>query len=129
MPTRPANLRLCCLQVAKHRESTSALVSSAQRYGPYTFASLLRAAERGVVDPGDGGLAPRLAEWHIAREVSGLFEQEQMPARGYQGEDVDSPNRDGLARNVMFSVLTVLMIVVGAGCAIWLGVIRVTFMF
>jgi hypothetical protein len=52
-----------------------------------------------------------------------------MPARGYQGEDVDSPNRDGLARNVMFSVLTVLMIVVGAGCAIWLGVIRVTFMF
>jgi hypothetical protein len=74
------------------------------------LASLLRAAERGVVDPGAGVWRLGWAEWHIAREVSGLFEQEQMPAPGYQGEDVDSPNREGLARNVIFSVLTVLII-------------------
>jgi len=81
-----------------------------KRYGPYTLASLLRAAERGVVDPGAGVWRLGWAEWHIAREVSGLFEQEQMPAPGYQGEDVDSPNREGLARDVILSVLTVLLI-------------------
>jgi hypothetical protein len=111
-------------------------------------------------EPGSG------VSWRIARDVPGLFEQEQVPAPDHQEEDVDAPaeeddreaedDRDEPdergedtaekvvsdssaaseplvgrnARIVILSVLTVLVIVVGAGwTAIWLGFIRVIFMF
>jgi GYF domain 2 len=80
---------------ATQDDKTWFVLLKGKRYGPYTFASLLRAVERGVVDPGAGVWCLGWAEWRIAREVPGLFEQEQMPAAGDQGEDVDSPEEEG----------------------------------
>jgi hypothetical protein len=65
-----------------------------RRYGPYTFASLVRAAERGVVDPGAGVWCLGWAEWRIARNVPGLFEQEHVPAPDDEEQDVDSSEED-----------------------------------
>ena len=44
-----------------------------KRYGPYTFAALAHAAEKGVVDPEAGVWCLGWAEWRIARNVPGLF--------------------------------------------------------
>jgi hypothetical protein len=163
---------------ATQDDKTWFVLLKGKRYGPYTFASVLRAVERGVVDPGAWVWCLGWAEWRIAREVPGLFEQELVPGPDHQEEDVDSPDeeddrdedddrdelgesgedddRDELgesgedtsekaapdasatseplvgrnARIVILSVLTVLVIVVGAGwTAVSLGIIRVKFMF
>ncbi len=47
-----------------------------KRYGPYTFAALAHAAEKGVVDPEAGVWCLGWAEWRIARNVPGLFKPE-----------------------------------------------------
>jgi hypothetical protein len=151
---------------ATQDDKTWFVLLKGKRYGPYTFASVLRAVERGVVDPEAGVWCLGWAEWRIAREVPGLFEQELVPGPDHQEEDVASPDeeddrdedddRDELgesgedtsekaapdasatseplvgrnARIVILSVLTVLVIVVGAGwTAVSLGIIRVKFMF
>jgi hypothetical protein len=156
----------CGCMSATQDDKTWFVLLKGKRYGPYTFASVLRAVERGVVDPGAWVWCLGWAEWRIAREVPGLFEQELVPAPDHQEEDVDSPDekderdeeddRDELgesgeetsekaapdasatseplvgrnARIVILSVLTVLVIVVGAGwTAVLLGIIRVKFMF
>ena len=50
-----------------------------KRYGPYTFAALAHAAEKGVVDPEAGVWCLGWAEWQIARDVPGLFKVEPEP--------------------------------------------------
>jgi GYF domain 2 len=50
-----------------------------QQYGPYTFASLVRAAGRGVFGPEAGVWCVGWAEWRIAGSVPGLFQQEPEP--------------------------------------------------
>jgi hypothetical protein len=115
-----------------------------KRYGPYTFASLVRAVDRGVIDPGAGVWCLGWDEWRIARDVPGLFEQEPMLAPAPEHQEEDDPeaedDRDELiergedtaeemaadasapreplvgrnARIVILSVLTVLVIVVAA---------------
>jgi len=50
-----------------------------QQYGPFTFASLVRAAGRGVFGPEAGVWCVGWAEWRIAGSVPGLFEQEPEP--------------------------------------------------
>src|SRR5271169_2918834 len=47
-----------------------------KRYGPYTFAALAQAADKGVVDPDAGVWCLGWDEWRIARNVPGLFEPE-----------------------------------------------------
>jgi hypothetical protein len=61
-----------------------------KRYGPYTFAALAHAAEKGVVDPEAGVWCLGWAEWRIARNVPGLFAEEPEPAADDHEEDVDS---------------------------------------
>ena len=127
-----------------------------KRYGPYTFASLVLAAESGVVDPGAGVWCVGWEEWRIARDVPGLFNHEAGDSLEDQDEDVvssgeeedrDEKYRDELdhssedaaasepwaasnARIVILSVLSVLVIVVAAvWTAISLGFLRVTFLF
>jgi hypothetical protein len=65
-----------------------------KRYGPYTFASLVLAAESGVVDPGAGVWCVGWAEWRIARNVPGLFNQEAGDSREDQEEDVVSSEEE-----------------------------------
>jgi len=128
-----------------------------KRYGPYTFASLVLAAESGVVDPGAGVWCVGWEEWRIARDVPGLFNHEAGDSLEDREEDVvsseeeeeerDEEYRDELdhssedaaasepsaasnARIVILSVLSVLVIVVVAvWTAISLGFLRVTFLF
>ena len=50
-----------------------------KRYGPYTFAALAHAADRGVVDPEAGVWCLGWDEWRIARNVPGLFKPEPEP--------------------------------------------------
>jgi hypothetical protein len=130
-----------------------------KRYGPYTFASLVLAAESGVVDPGAGVWCVGWDEWRIARDVPGLFNQEagdSLEEEDAEEDDRDEENRDELddssedaqqevapdasaasepstarnARIVILSVLSVLVIVVAAvWTAISLGFLRVTFLF
>jgi uncharacterized protein DUF4339 len=50
-----------------------------KRYGPYNFAALRHAAEKGVVDRDAGVWCLGWAEWRIARNVPGLFEPEPEP--------------------------------------------------
>ncbi len=61
-----------------------------KRYGPYTFAALAHAAEKGVVDPEAGVWCLGWAEWRIARNVPGLFAEEPEPAADDHEEDADS---------------------------------------
>jgi hypothetical protein len=156
----------CGRMSATQDDKTWFVLLKGKRYGPLTFASVLRAVERGVIDTGAWVWCLGWDEWRIAREVPGLFEQELVPAPDHQEEDVDSPDeeddrdedddRDELgesgedtsekaapdasatseplvgrnARIVILSILTVLVIVAGAGwTAISLGIIRVKFMF
>ena len=127
-----------------------------KRYGPYTFASLVLAAESGVVDPGAGVWCVGWAEWRIARNVPGLFNQEagdspeeedqrrmssprggrrtiaaRTPSRRWRDASAASePSGARNARIVILSVLSVLVIVVAAvWTAISLGFVRVTFLF
>ena len=63
-----------------------------KRYGPYTFAALVQAAEKGVVDQEAGVWCLGWDEWRIARNVPGLFEQEPEP-EDHQ-EDAGAPEED-----------------------------------
>jgi GYF domain 2 len=65
-----------------------------KRYGPYTFAGLVHAAERGIVNPEAGVWCLGWDKWRIARNVPGLFEQEPEPEPDGQEEDVDSSEKD-----------------------------------
>ena len=71
-----------------------------QQYGPYTFASLVRAAGRGVFGPEAGVWCVGWAEWRIAGSVPGLFEQESddldedVEAREEDAEGSEDPNPD-----------------------------------
>jgi hypothetical protein len=61
-----------------------------KRYGPYTFAALAHAADRGVVDPEAGVWCLGWDEWRIARNVPGLFKPEPEPEPDDLDEDVDA---------------------------------------
>jgi GYF domain 2 len=63
-----------------------------KRYGPYTFAALVQAAEKGVVDQEAGVWCLGWDEWRIARKVPGLFEQESEPDD--HQEDAGAPEKD-----------------------------------
>jgi hypothetical protein len=74
-----------------------------KRYGPYTFAALAHAAEKGVVDPEAGVWCLGWAEWRIARNVPGLFKPKPEPddleedadeAEEYAEEDADHAEAD-----------------------------------
>jgi GYF domain 2 len=67
-----------------------------KRYGPYTFAALAQAAEKGVVDPEAGVWCLGWDEWRIARNVPGLFKPEPEPAE--PEEDADEPEAEADAR-------------------------------
>ena len=60
-----------------------------KRYGPYTFAALAHAADRGVVDPEAGVWHLGWDEWRIARNVPGLFKPEPEPEPEPEPDDVD----------------------------------------
>ena len=60
-----------------------------KRYGPYTFAALVHAAERGVVDKEAGVWCLGWTEWRIARNVPGLFAPEPEPETEEEGRDDD----------------------------------------
>jgi hypothetical protein len=139
------------------------------RHGPYTFAALEKMAETGLVDPEAGVWCLGWAEWRIARNVPGLFEQAPEPddfegnveLRVDDADDRERPGREasekvatappppghpasplpaparkseragrrGGARLAVLCVLSVIMIVFGAGwAAISLDIIRVEFM-
>src|SRR5271156_7205458 len=66
-----------------------------KRYGPYTFAALAHAADRGVVDHDAGVWCLGWDEWRIARDVPGLFKDE--PASEVIEEDVDEPAADAVS--------------------------------
>ena len=72
-----------------------------KRYGPYTFAALAHAADRGVVDPEAGVWCLGWDEWRIARNVPGLFkpEPEPEPEPDDLDEDVDAYEDDGEDRD------------------------------
>jgi hypothetical protein len=67
-----------------------------KRYGPYTFAALAHAADRGVVDPEAGVWCLGWDQWRIARNVPGLFkpEPEPEPEPDDVDEDVDALEED-----------------------------------
>jgi GYF domain 2 len=65
-----------------------------KRYGPYTFAAIVQAAEKGVVDHDAGVWCLGWDEWRIARDVPGLFKDE--PASEVTKEDVDAPAADAV---------------------------------
>jgi hypothetical protein len=67
-----------------------------KRYGPYTFAALTQAAEKGVVDPEAGVWCLGWDEWRIARNVPGLFkpEPELEPEPADLKEDADEPEQE-----------------------------------
>ena len=44
-----------------------------KRYGPYSFATLEKAAEKGDIDPQSGVWCSGWPQWRVAREVAGLF--------------------------------------------------------
>jgi hypothetical protein len=60
-----------------------------KRYGPYTFAALAQAADRGVVDREAGVWCLGWDEWRIARNVPGLFKPEPEPEPESEPEYVD----------------------------------------
>ncbi len=60
-----------------------------KRYGPYTFAALAHAADRGVVDPDAGVWCLGWDEWRIARNVPGLFKPEPEPEPEPEPDDLD----------------------------------------
>jgi hypothetical protein len=60
-----------------------------KRYGPYTFAALAHAADRGVVDPEAGVWCLGWDEWRIARNVPGLFKPEPEPEPEPEPDDLD----------------------------------------
>jgi hypothetical protein len=66
-----------------------------KRYGPYTFAAIVQAAEKGVVDHDAGVWCLGWDEWRIARDVPGLFKDE--PASEVIEEDVDEPAADAVS--------------------------------
>jgi len=75
------------------------------RHGPYTFAALENMAEKGLVDPESGVWCLGWAEWRIARNVPGLFEQDLEPD-GFEekidahldgADDREAPDREGAA--------------------------------
>jgi GYF domain 2 len=71
-----------------------------QRYGPCTFTALVHVAEIGLVDAETGVWCLGWAEWRIARDVPGLFEQESddldedIEAREEVAEGSEDPNPD-----------------------------------
>ncbi len=60
-----------------------------KRYGPYTFAALAHAADRGVVDPEAGVWCLGWDQWRIARNVPGLFKPEPEPEPEPEPDDLD----------------------------------------
>jgi uncharacterized protein DUF4339 len=64
-----------------------------KRYGPYSFATLVKAAERGDVDPEAGVWCLGWAEWRAARDVPGLF------AQGPERETPDDETPEEMANN------------------------------
>jgi hypothetical protein len=60
-----------------------------KRYGPYTFAALAHAADRGVVDPEAGVWCLGWDQWRIARSVPGLFKPEPEPEPEPEPDDLD----------------------------------------
>jgi hypothetical protein len=72
-----------------------------QRYGPCTFTALVHVAEIGLVDAETGVWCLGWAEWRIARDVPGLFEQESddldedIEARGGRGGERGPQPRQG----------------------------------
>src|SRR5262249_13542372 len=60
-----------------------------KRYGPYTFAALAEAAERGVVDREAGVWCLGWDEWRMARSVPGLFKPEAEPEPEPEPDHVD----------------------------------------
>jgi hypothetical protein len=65
-----------------------------KQYGPYTYAGLVRAAARGIVDPKAAVWCVGWGEWCIARDVPGLFEQEPELVPDDQEEGFDVPEGD-----------------------------------
>jgi GYF domain 2 len=65
-----------------------------KRYGPYTFAALAHAADRGVVDPEAGVWCLGWDEWRIARNVPGLFKPEPEPEPEPEPDDLDAFEED-----------------------------------
>jgi len=65
-----------------------------RQYGPYTYAGLVRAAARGIVDPKAGVWCVGWDEWRIARDVPGLFEREPELVPHDQEEGFDSSEGD-----------------------------------
>jgi hypothetical protein len=65
-----------------------------KRYGPYTFAALVHAAQRGVVDRDAGVWCLGWTEWRIARNVPGLFEPEPEPDEVEEEDDASEDDAD-----------------------------------
>jgi hypothetical protein len=65
-----------------------------KRYGPYTFAALAHAAEKGVVDRDAGVWCLGWAEWRMARNVPWLFEPERESEPDEVEEDTDEAEED-----------------------------------
>jgi GYF domain 2 len=70
-----------------------------EQYGPYTYAGLVRAAARGMVDPKAGVWCVGWDEWRIARDVPGLFEQEPELVPDDREEDIDCPQENDRGRS------------------------------
>jgi hypothetical protein len=68
-----------------------------KRYGPYTFAALAEAAERGVVDGEAGVWCLGWDEWRMARNVPGLFKPGPEPEPEPEYVDADVDTREGSA--------------------------------
>jgi GYF domain 2 len=79
------------------------------RHGPYTFAALENMAERGLVDPEAGVWCLGWAEWRIARNVPGLFEQAPEPDDFQENVEArvdDAADREGPGREAAEKVAT-----------------------
>jgi hypothetical protein len=62
-----------------------------EQHGPYTFTALVRDARSGHLDPEDSVRPLGWEEWRLARDVLGLFEQEELES---EEQDADSMEED-----------------------------------
>jgi GYF domain 2 len=55
-----------------------------KRYGPYTFAALLKGVEKGVIGRSAGIWRPGWEQWRAAGDVSGIFAPEPPPVEEFE---------------------------------------------